>query len=429
MNPNHHHARPASGNRILLATIGSLGDLHPCLALALELKRRGHSVVVASTECYRPKVEALGIPFKPIRPNWDLSHPDFIRESGNLKRGFEVLYRNWLIPHLKDTYRDLLPAASESDLMIAGELNLAAPLVAERLGLPWASAILSPVSFLSAYDPSVLVNASWLFPARKAGRPVYRALLNIGRLTVHHWWNPIRTLRRQQFLIPHADPVFRDKFSPQLVLALFSHWLAKPQLDWPSQTLQTGFVYFDGNEPHNAVDPRVTAFLASGDPPIVCTQGSTAVHNPGDFYQVAAEAATRLGRRTILIGAPPNSSSCSNHLLTVTYAPYSQVFPHAAVNVHQGGSGTTGQAMRAGRPQLIVPYGWDQPDNAARVERLGAGLHVPRTRWSPETATAALQRLLDDKTYSVRAAQVGADIQAEDSLASACNAIESLLKR
>ena len=147
-------------------------------------------------------------------------------------------------------------------------------------------------------------------------------------------------------------------------LALFSHWLAKPQLDWPSQSLQTGFVYFDENEPHNAADPRLTTFLASGDPPIVFTQGSTAVHNPGDFYQVAAEAATRLGRRAILIGAPPNSSSSSNHLLTVTYAPYSHVFPHAAVNVHQGGSGTTGQAMRAGRPQLIVPYGWDQPDNA-----------------------------------------------------------------
>jgi UDP:flavonoid glycosyltransferase YjiC (YdhE family) len=312
--------------------------------------------------------------------------------------------------------------------MIAGELNLAAPLVAEKLGLPWASAILSPVSFLSAHDPSVLVNAPWLFPARKAGRPVYRALLKMGRLATSHWWKPVRALRRQQHLNPQADPIFSDKFSPHLVLALFSPWLAKPQPDWPSQTLQTGFVYFDGNITHDDIDPHLADFLASGDPPIVFTQGSTAVHNPGDFYHVATAAAIRLHRRAILIGAPPNSGPSSPNLLTLRYAPYSKVFPHAAVNVHQGGSGTTGQALRAGRPQLIVPYGWDQPDNAARVKRLGAGLHVPRSAWSPETAPTALNRLHHDKRFSQRAMQVGAEIQAEDGLSSACNAIESLLR-
>ena len=429
MNPNNNLAKSETGKRILFATIGSLGDLHPCLAPALELKRRGHSVEIASTEYYRPHVESLGITFRPIRPNWDPTDPRLIRDCEDLKRGFEALYRNWLLPHLKDTYDDLLAAASESDLMIAGELNLAAPLVAEKLGLPWASAILSPVSFLSAHDPSILVNAPWLFGARKAGRPVYRALLNMGRLATNHWWKPVRTLRRQQHLNPQADPVFCDKFSPHLVLALFSPRLAKPQPDWPSQTLQTGFVYFDENAPHEDIDPRLAAFLTSDDPPIVFTQGSTAVHNPGDFYQVAAEAATRLGRRAILIGAPANAATSSPHLLTMPYAPYSQVFPKAAINVHQGGSGTTGQALRAGRPQLIVPYGWDQPDNAARIERTGAGLHVPRTEWSLETATAALNQLLHDKAYSDCASRLGAEIQAEDGLASACKAIESLLRR
>ncbi|MGA2653781.1 MAG: nucleotide disphospho-sugar-binding domain-containing protein [Terracidiphilus sp.] len=429
MSPNTHQSKPAKQGRILFATIGSLGDLHPCLALALELKRRGHSVTVASTECYRPKVEALGIAFTPIRPNWNPTDPEFIRESDDLKRGFEVLYRNWLLPHLKDTFDDLLTAASESDLMIAGELNLAAPLVAEKLGLRWVSAILSPVSFLSARDPSVLVNAPWLFPVRKAGWRIYRAFLNMARLGTLHWWNPVRNLRRQQHLSPHADPIFRDKFSPHLVLALFSHWLAQPQPDWPTQTLQTGFVYFDRPVSHAGIDPALAAFLAAGDPPIVFTQGSTAVHNPGDFYQVAAEAAARLGRRALLIGAPSTSGTASQQLLALPYAPYSQVFPHAAINVHQGGSGTTGQALRAGRPQLIVPYGWDQPDNAARVERLGLGLHVPRSAWALTTATAALKQLLHNNAYSACAAQVGAAIRAEDGLTSACDAIDSLFRR
>ena len=428
MNPSTHQALSATGKRILCATIGSLGDLHPCLALAVELKRRGHSVVVASTEYYRSHVESSGIGFHPIRPDWDPTDPRLIRDCEDLKHGFEALYRNWLLPNLEDTYHDLLVAASESDLMIAGELNLAAPLVAEKLGLPWASAILSPVSFLSAHDPSILVNAPWLYGARRAGRPVYRALLNMGRLATNHWWKPVRTLRHQQHLNPHADPIFRDKLSPHLVLALFSHWLAEPQLDWPSQTVQAGFVYCDHPAPQQSLDPALAAFLTANDPPIVFTQGSTAVHNPGDFYQVAAEAANRVGRRALLIGVHP-STGATSRLMAVPYAPYSQVFSHAAVNVHQGGSGTTGQALRAGRPQLIVPYGWDQPDNAARVERLGAGLHIPRKAWSPETATAALERLLRDNQFSERAVKVGTQVSSEPALAIACDAIGSLLKR
>ena len=100
MNASTHQSQPVMGKRILFATIGSLGDLHPGLALAMELKSRGYDLTIASTECYRSKVEGLGIGFRPIRPNWDPTHPEFIRESGDLKSGFEVLYRKWLLPHL-----------------------------------------------------------------------------------------------------------------------------------------------------------------------------------------------------------------------------------------------------------------------------------------------------------------------------------------
>jgi UDP:flavonoid glycosyltransferase YjiC (YdhE family) len=252
--------------------------------------------------------------------------------------------------------------------------------------------------------------------------------LNAGRLTVRHWWAPVRELRKEQGLNPHCDPVFRDKFSPHLVLALFSSRLANPQPDWPAQTVQPGFIWFDRQSHNPGLDTHLADFLAAGEPPIVFTQGSTAVHNPGNFFSVGSRAATILNRRAVLVGAEPASDLISSRILAVPYAPYSQVFPHAAVIVHQGGSGTTGQALRAGRPQLIVPYGWDQPDNAARIQRLGAGLHVPRTAWSPATATTAVQQLLSDDQYSARAAQVGTDVQAETGLTSACDAIESILR-
>jgi UDP:flavonoid glycosyltransferase YjiC (YdhE family) len=222
-----------------------------------------------------------------------------------------------------------------------------------------------------------------------------------------------------------CDPLFRDKYSPDLVLALFSRWLAQPQPDWPRQTIQPGFVCFDRQKAESA--PELTAFLATGDAPIIFTQGSIAVHNPGDFYEVSLEAAKRLGRRAILLGAKTVVEGCSSQVLVLPYVPYSQVFPHGAVNVHQGGSGTSGQALRAGRPMLVVPYGWDQPDNAARIERLGAGLHLARTKYLPDTTTKALHRLLCEPSFARRAAQVGAALKEENGEALACDAIETLL--
>lgn len=413
--------------RVLFATVGSLGDLHPCLALALELKRRGHSVTIATIEYYRSKVESLGIGFLPVRPDMDPTDREMIRQCEDLKRGPEILFRKIVLPHLRETYQDLLEAAAGADLMVAGELNYAAPLVAEKLGLRWVSAILSPASFFSAHDPSVIVNVPWLIHVRKAGWRAYRAVFNLGRRGTRHWWDPVRKLRRDEGLRPDCDPLFRDKFSPDLVLAMFSPLLARSQPDWPRPTRQTGFVFFDQQKSNEEADRKLAEFLAIPDPPIVFTQGSTAVHSPGDFYEVSAEAARKLGWRALLVGTDAVPGVPSPGILALPYAPYSQVFRSAAVIVHQGGSGTTGQALYAGRPQLIVPFGWDQPDNAMRVERLGVGIHLPRSAYSVNSATAALERLLTEKQFSERAAQVGEQVRAEAGLTSACDAIEAHL--
>jgi UDP:flavonoid glycosyltransferase YjiC (YdhE family) len=414
--------------RILIATIGSLGDLHPCLALALELQRRGHRVTIASTPFYREKVESLGLAFRGIRPDWDPTNLELIRQCEDLKRGPEILFRKLIIPHLRDTFNDLLPAAIKADFIIAGEIVFPVPLIAEKLRLPWASVILSPASFVSAHDPPMLTNVPWLIHVRKFGTPAYRAALNLGRLSIRHWWKPVRDLRREIGLSPQCDPIFRDKFSPQLVLALFSRVLAQPQPDWPPHTVQPGFVYFDQPGPDIPPTPELDAFLSAGEPPIVFTLGSTAVHNPGNFFEASAEAAKQLRRRAILLGPTGQTSTSSPQILALPYAPYSKVFPHAAAIVHQGGSGTTAQALRAGRPMLVVPYGWDQPDNAIRVQHLGAGLTLARTRYTPTASATALTQLLTNPPFLQSARDAAMCIRGEDALTQACNSIESALQ-
>jgi rhamnosyltransferase subunit B len=409
--------------RILFATIGSLGDLHPCLALGTELKRRGHSVVIASTDAYRSRILERGLIFHSLRPNWNPADCEMIRQCEDLKSGPETLFRKLILPHLEDTYADLLAAARKCDLLLAGELVYAAPLVAEKLGLRWGSIILSPCSFFSAYDPSVLVNMPQVIWLRHAGPRINSAFLNIAARLTRHWWEPVERLRLREGLSLDCAPLTRDKFSPHLVLALFPAVFAKHQQDWPAHTVQTGFTFYDGSAAHADLS-ELTSFLSAGEPPIVFTLGSTAVSHPGNFYQASAETILRLGKRAVMIGSGKLQTR-SSQILEVPYVPYSAIFPHASVIVHQGGSGTTGQAMRAGRPMLFVPFGWDQPDNAARVERLGAGLSIARKEYSTNTACEMLKRLLNEAHFADRATALAQVLALQNGIQKACDTVES----
>ena len=156
---------------------------------------------------------------------------------------------------------------------------------------------------------------------------------------------------------------------------------------------------------------------------------STALQS-GDFFEVSAQAAARLGRRAVLLvgqDAAALSRCRSPDTIAVDYAPHAALFPRAAANVHHGGIGTTGQAMRAGKPMLVVPFAHDQPDNAWRVERLGISRTISRCGYTPERAARELRRILDDSGYGLRAEAVGWRVREEDGVGAACDAIEGLL--
>jgi UDP:flavonoid glycosyltransferase YjiC (YdhE family) len=96
---------------VVFATLGSLGDLHPCLALGMELRLRGHRIKIITTEFYRKKVQQAGLEFCAMRPNWDPTAPSLIEQCEDLKNGPEILFRELILPHLRSSYDDLLAAA------------------------------------------------------------------------------------------------------------------------------------------------------------------------------------------------------------------------------------------------------------------------------------------------------------------------------
>jgi UDP:flavonoid glycosyltransferase YjiC (YdhE family) len=421
--------------RIVLSNIGTFGDINPLIAIALELKRRGHQPVMAVPEIYRSKIVPLGLEFHAVRPNLDPTNTLLAEMVYDVRKGTERGLREFLFPALRETYDDLLDAATtpvRADLLLLGELNYAGPIVAEITGIPWASYVLAPLSFFSAYDPPVLPMYPRLARADKAVPGMGHAIRRLARLVSRKWPQPIYDLRSQLGLPRGANPLFDAKNSPDLVLAMFSRVLGQEQPDWPASTKITGFCYYDSNAGNAALPAHLEEFLASGPAPLVFTLGSAAVLAAGRFYEYGARAAEKLGQRAILlIGSDARNRprhALPPSICVAEYAPYSALFERASVVIHQGGVGTTAQCLRAGKPMLIMPYSHDQPDNARRMRRLKVARILQKRNFTPMRVAAKLSKILNDPICAYRAQQIAQRLRAEDGVANACNALEGLLR-
>ncbi|MBI4623327.1 MAG: glycosyltransferase family 1 protein [Verrucomicrobia bacterium] len=415
--------------RIVLVTFGSLGDLHPAIALALGLQQRGHRAEIATNEFYRAKITALGLPFHPLRPDLSLSDEAMVRRIMDGSGGSEYLMRELVFPSVRGMYADLAAVATTADLLVTGELVCAAPLLAEKTGVNWVFQALSPISFFSVSDPPLLPGPSGTRFLQSLGPAANRCIYATAKLVSHSWSAPVRALRRELALPPGGSPLFEGKYSPRLNLALFSAVLQPPQPDWPANTVQTGFLFHDEGESAPALPIAVEDFLAAGEPPIVFTLGSAAVSLARDFYAQGARAAESLGRRALLLlGKNPPPPSLPRSILAWDYLPYARVFPRAAAIVHQGGVGTTAHALRAGRPMLVVPFAHDQFDNAARVVRLGVARTLARSRCQAARLASELAALSGDPRHARVAGELGAQVRAENGVARACDALERRLR-
>ncbi len=430
--------------RIVLNTFGSFGDLHPYLAVAIELKSRGHHVVLATAEVYRAKVEGEGIAFAPVRPNLGelIGNKQMLEKLWHPRRGSEYLIRDYVMPAVADSYEDLLPICNKADLLLTHLATFAAPIVAETLKIRWLSIALQPAIFLSRFDPPVLAPAPWLHHFSVFGPTVTGAILNFAKRQTAGWTKPVADLRKR-LALPRSDanPIFEGQFSPFGTQAWFSRHFAQGQRDWPSHTCITGFPFYDKrgkgfekSDTGNAVDEmkELRRFLDDGTPPVLFTLGSSAVMHPGSFYQESLQAATKLGVRAILLaGLLPRDAfppTLPPSIFIASYAPYSEIMPLCTASVHQGGIGTTAQALRSGRPMIVVPWAHDQPDNAYRITQIGVGRTVPRSRYSAPRVAHELNQLLKTENYAKRAKEVGERISSENGIKTACDGIEKLLR-
>jgi rhamnosyltransferase subunit B len=414
--------------RILIANFGSYGDLYPYVGLAIALRNIGHRPLLATAEFYRPLIESLGFDFRPIGPAIDPDDLTTIARVMDPVKGPDELIRGFLLPALRSNYAVLEKAAREADLIVTHPITFAAPIVAQVVRLPWVSTVLAPMSFFSASDAPVLAPAPYLVRLAALGPWYGRVLARFARTSTRTWMQPVFDLRRDLGLPAGEHPLFEGQFSPTRTLALYSRVLGAPQPDWPPHVSVTGFVFYNGPE---ALAPELEAFLDAGPPPIVFTLGTSAVGVAGGFYEESIGAAQRLGRRAVLLtgGIERNQprGRVPQDVMVVDRAPHQLLFPRAAAIVHHGGAGTLAQALRSGRPMIVVPHAHDQADNAFRVARLGVARTVRPKAYRRARVAHALERLLLDANVLARASDEAAIVRSEGGADGAAAAIDAVL--
>ncbi len=401
--------------RALIVAAGSHGDVHPFLAIGRALAARGHGVRIVVHPYFEGDVRAAGLDHVPLGSEIDLvallEDPDLMHPW----RGGPRVLRMVLdaVPSAIDTVRAAI-RAERPDVVFAHHICLGAGWIAEEEGVPYASATLAPMLWFSPSDPTPTLQqrpGAW---RRRAASLATRLLPPLGFAIGDRKLNAIR--RRSG--MPPRRGVFREAFAGgPLPLGLWSPTFRPPTPDDPEHGVICGFPWFDRSDSDTRLDPELETFLGDGPPPVVFSLGTAAVHVPGDFYEVAATACRRLGRRGVLLTGKASNvpDARPDGVIARDYAPFSLLLPRGAATVHHGGIGSTSQALRAGRPSVVVPHAHDQFNNGVHAVRHGVAAMVRRGRLDVGRLARALHAVLDDPAVAARAATLGERLRSERS--------------
>lgn len=411
---------------IILLPAGSAGDINPFISIGQELKRRGHRISLFANAIYQALVEEQGFEFVATGSQEEFEQAIADPAIWDPRRGFKIIAQRLMIRPMPLLFEQIEQRYEKNNTLIVAPLYaFGARLAQEKLGVPLVSLALQPVVFWSEQAPPVMAAfrlPGWLPAALKrlALRALERYVIDKTLMT------PLNAYRQQLALAPIRHIYSRWAASPQCVIGAFADWYAPPPPDWPKNLTLCGFASYDLSR-EQALPQAAQAFLDAGDPPIIFTPGSAMSHGSA-FFRAAVQACRLLNRRALLLTRFKTSlpSDLPDTIAHFDYLPFSQVFSQAAAIVHHGGIGTLAYALAAGKPQLVMPMTHDQPDNAARLTRLGVGDSLAPKHFTGAAVAARLQALLDSKDVQRRCQALQARMDFTAGTACACDIIESM---
>lgn len=419
----------------ILTSIGTDGDILPMIGLGVALKARGHRVTMVVAENYADLVAAHWLEFRQLvsaaQMHALLSNPDFWHPVKTAR-----FTANWGAPFTEPTYHLFKELAAEGDaVFIANPAIFGAMLASETERRPLATVVLQPWMIPSADAPPVMPIIGMPLAAPRFVHSYFFRLISF--IADQLYGRELNRVRKRVGLRPIRNVLY-NWFSRDLVLGMFPNWYGPQQSDWPRQIRLTGFPRFEASV-RRGLPAGLPEFLGAepAAPTIAFTFGTGMMHAP-QIFDAATRACAKIGVRGLFINRyqTPNPPA---HMFHTNYAPFSEVFPRCAAVVHHGGIGTVAEAFAAGVPQLTLPLGFDQLDNAIRVRRCGAGLHLGSqhrlvTRKTPfserevNQLAATLKTLLEPK-FRRQCAEYRDRVLKEDAISIGAEEVERLAKR
>jgi rhamnosyltransferase subunit B len=404
---------------ILLCTIGSAGDVYPFFGIGQELKKRGYHVTLITSQFFESQAHDVGLDFLGLGSAEDyqsiIQDPDLWSPD----KGFKVFAERVVFPIMEPAYEIIAGFDPSKTILIAQGQFFAAHIAHEKLGFPFITIHLQPAAFRSVYEFP-------LIPVKLPPFLVRGLFILIDALLLDKLFAPNINRLRQRLNLPIINKIFGGwMHSPQKNLGLFPDWFAQPQPDWSPQTQLTSFIYYDKQNEDKNIPDGLDTFLNAGSPPIIFTAG-TAMKHANKFFLDCIQACQLLGQRGILLTQHPEQlpEELPQGIQHFAYLPFSNVLPHAIALVHHGGIGTTAQAIAAGIPQVIRPMAHDQPDTAARVEKLGIGASLRPKKFNAASLAEKINTLITSQEVLDRCKFYAQKIDPNKSLNDTCTIIE-----
>jgi len=402
--------------RILFVPFGSEGDVNPLFWLAEGLAARGHEPVFLLSPHYGHHATRRGFRWIPIGSEEDFHR--FARHPlvwDRLRGPFIVV--QGMVETLTAYRKAFAQAGRPIDLVVTSSIALGAATMAEARKIPRLTLHLQPLCLRSEYDcPLILPELAWLSPSPRWVKRLFFRLtdLMLWRLAQR----PLNVFRAKLRLPPLKRFYEEAVHGGEGIAALFPDWYAPPQPDWPSHLRQFGFPLHTA--PPQPLPPDVENFLAAGPPPVVWTHGS-ANFDIRHFQTRALAVSRELGLRCLLVSLDPPAESLPDGAFHTAHVRFEDLFPRCAAAVHHGGIGTTAKAIASGVPQLIIPRSHDQPDNAARIVRLGLGHTLSYGKLDTPALAQSLGNLLASRHITSRCLEFKARMQSTDPLPALCD--------
>jgi rhamnosyltransferase subunit B len=408
--------------RFVLLPLGTYGDVKPFLEIGLRLKGRGHQVILATAEPFREMITSSGLDFASILTAEQ--HAQFLLDPAlwDRRKFFHSFARSLIIPSMRPILELVrnLKSPQEIRLVSAFSGSIGARLAQEVTGAKMLSVWLDPASIRSCIQPPVISGLEFLpsipFWLRKV--VYWFADRSADRLLAP----PLNRIRRDLGMKP-VHSVLQWMVSEQGSICLFPDWYAARQSDWPPNSTLVGFP----TAAPEALPDDVRTYLNQGPPPVVLTFG-TGYQQVARQVEVALHACQKNQQRAIV--AAPEDARLPSTLPAGTgvfhHRPLlAALLPFSRAIIHHGGIGTVVQSLTSGTPQLAVTMAHDQPDNAARILRLGVGMGISQRDFSERQAESLLSRVLSP-TVQQRCREVADLLSKSVGVELACPALEAI---